>query len=221
MKMMKVRFVVNLVGAIALVSFLALSSCQENEHGGCDSNWAVNRNQLTAMAQVEDGTMRIEVRNSEPGLAIEIFQVSLTGDFMITATFDSFSPGIGQGGYAQLIVSELESDSLGFSGLSIGGGMIEAFVAYPFEHPDSRFTEARAGIFTIERTDSLITTSCIAGEMNVSKTRPFSSADLKVAFQVGSTNELLTGTTGITITQFNVSDDAGVESDKYDCDLVL
>ena len=212
---------VNLIGAIALVSFLALSSCDEKEQGDCNSDWSVDRNQLTAMAKVEEGTMRIEVRSSEPGPAIEVFQVGLTGDFIITAKFDSFSPGAGQGGYAQLIVSEMESDSLGISGLSIGSGMIEAFVAHPFEHPESRFTNALDGSFTIEREDSLLTTSCSAGGMNVSKTGLFSPADLKVSFQVGSTDEALTGTTGFTITQFNVSNDSGVESDDFDCDLVL
>ncbi|MFT4682293.1 MAG: hypothetical protein ACI9FU_001054 [Granulosicoccus sp.] len=221
MKMLKVQFVLNLIGAIALISFLAYAGCSEIEEVDCVSDWTVKRTQLTAEAKYENGSLRIEVLNSESGQAIEVFQTGLTGDFTITTVFDSFSPGTGFGGYAQLVVTEIDNDSMGISGVSLGNGMIEAFVAYPFEHSDSRFTDLTSGSFSIERLDSTITSTCIVGEMTVSKTKVFSNSDLKVAFQIGSTRESLTGNTGITITQFNVSKDAGIEPDEFECDLVL
>lgn len=211
----------NIIGAVSLASFLAYSSCTAFDELDCATDWQTDRFQLTANAKSENDALRIEVQNSERSMAIEVFQIGLTGDFSITANFDAFSPGMGYGGFAQMVVSETDSNRLGICGTSIGNGMMEAFVAYPFEHTDSRFTNSSSGTFSIERSNSTIITICTIGELTVSKTGLFSNESLKISFQVGSNGEQLFGTTGITITDFSVSENAGIDSDYFDCDRVL
>ena len=50
----------------------------------------MDRFQLTANAGSENDALRIEVENSELSMAIEVFQVGLTGDFSIIANFNDF-----------------------------------------------------------------------------------------------------------------------------------
>lgn len=187
----------------------------------CETDWQKQRTQLTASARIEHSELRLEVTSSEPGPAIQVFQDGLSGDFHLFIRFDAFSGGTGEGGYAQFSVSEPIAENESIAGASIGLGLIDAFVDYPSSRIDSRFTTGTSGTIELIRQDTIVSSTVTVGDNEASVSSGFTSNDLQVTFEVGSNRGQLSGTTAITITEFQVLEGEGINSEAFDCEAVL
>ena len=202
------------------ILFAFVGCSNDEEDITCSPIWVLERGQLTARHMVDNGELMLEVKNANQGVAVSISQDGLSGDFLITASFDAFAPGTGSGGFAQMKVFDPVLPDQGICGASIGSGMIDAFVAYPGTSPDSRFTNDSSGEFIIQRSGNRVTAKCTVGEKTASRTSTFTDSDLTLSLEIGSNDEQLSGTTTINITEFMVSDSAGISSDDFECDRV-
>ena len=197
-----------------------LISCNTEEEP-CDTPWTKDRSQFTATAKVADGNMRVEVVASEPGNAIAVFQDSIEGEFEISIDFDEFSPGTGDGGYAQVVLFDAEAMNAPISGASIGTGMIDAFVGYPNGSLDSRMTNGTSGTISISRLDGIVTSSISVGNKLAETSSVLTASPLRISIEVGSNQGQVQGTTGFTITRIRLSDDNGTIPDGFDCEVLL
>lgn len=205
----------------AMLGLTLFAGCPKEVGHDCPTVWTVSTSQLTAKAEARSGEMLIEVSGAEPGVAVSVYQDGLIGDFSITANFDAFTPGTGTGGYAQMIVYDPLQPQAGISGTAIANGRIESFVGYPGGLSDSRLINGSQGTMKIERTGSTITATCTVGMDRSLKIRDFVDSDLRVAFQVGSNDTTLSGTTGIRIQEFIVEQGEGIFADEFSCESYL
>jgi hypothetical protein len=210
--------------SIALVSVSLIQvGCTDSdgdESDDCQPIWTMDRSQITSNYSIRNSYLELEVQNAEPGIAIEVAQDGLVGDFSISANFDAFSAGTGSGGFAQMIVLDPLQPENGMCGASIGSGMIDAFVDFPSIQSDSRFTNGSSGSFMLSRIGGEVTATCTVGSKTASRTSVFVADDLTVAFQIGSNDSLLSGTTAIRIHEFLVSDSTAISGDDFNCDRV-
>lgn len=197
------------------------TGCPQDIGDECPAVWTVETAQLTATADIRSGEAHLEVAAAEPGVALSMYQDGLSGDFSITADFDAFVPGTGTGGYAQMIVYDPLQPQEGITGNAIANGRIESFVGYPGGLSDSRLINGSQGTMTISREGNVITTSCTVGMDHSQKVQEFIATDLRVAFQIGSNDTTLSGTTGIRIQEFLVEQGEGIFADDFSCESYL
>lgn len=204
-----------------MLGWLLFTGCDQEQIDECPAVWKLETAQLTAKAEIRSSELHLEVAAAEPGVALSLYQEGLSGDFSITAEFDGFIPGTGTGGFAQMIVYDPLQPQEGITGNAIANGRIESFVGYPGGLSDSRLINGSQGTMTIAREGNVVTTSCTVGMDQSQKVQEFISSDLRVAFQIGSNDTTLSGTTGIRIQEFLVEQGAGISADDFSCDSYL
>lgn len=228
---MKLKFAT----VIAFSGLLFVFSCAP-KGTPCDTIWAVEYDNPSFFAEIDsvNKTLSLQIASMSPTLSDyqgEVYQAYFTGDFYTVAQFSNFtvtSPGVAFDGnpYAEMVMYNSETPDTVLDTTVVRAGISRDYIYSSVgfnKSTKTRLSTTTSGTFKINKIGNSLFTQVIAGGDTVSKSISMPFVPVRFAFRLGSFNDsIVSTTTGIKITSFQVSGTTGVTllGDEFKCNSI-
>jgi len=182
---------------------------------GCPKRWDVTA--AGGTAAIGGGSLTLTAPSIPSGIAVQVVQTGLTGDFTATFNVTGFVAG-GTGAYLQAVVSADVASPTAFFSAAIGTSpVVGVSAAQQPGTADLQPTTATATMLRFTRTGTSLTATATAGSTTATATGTEAASPLRIGLQLGTNGGAVSAPTTVTITELTLTG-TGASADAFDCD---
>lgn len=204
---------------------IGIVSCNGDDE--CEKVWEVYKRLSTSIVEIPENVPELSLQIEDcAGLAAEVRQINISGDFNILAEFRNFVGGSGKTPYFSMCIYDPTLPDTILDTTVIEVGMFKNRLFSTVKYGDTAFkvTAANQGKLQIRRSGSLVTAFAIAGVDTAYNAIPtYSGMPRRVALRIGTmdSTEVSFGKTAVKFTKFDVIFSNGsIKRDEFFCNTL-
>jgi hypothetical protein len=202
-------------------------ACNGNSDN-CEQIWDVDRRLSTAIVEITPNAAELSMQIEDcSGIAAEVRQLNISGDFSVIAEFKNFIGGSGLAPYVSMVVYDptLPDTILDTTVVEVGMFKNRLFSTVAFGDTSFKVTAANTGRFQIRRNGSQVTAFAIAGIDTAFKaTTTYAGNPRRIGLRIGTNDstKVSIGRTGVKFTKFDVIFSNGtIRRDEFFCNSLV